>query len=75
MYALILEGAQQGYWEFADQAQGQRLLQEYLAVRNGEIRPRLPRKVPRADRRPRLVQCQGGLECLNLSKGTRKQHA
>lgn len=37
VHALVLEGAGRGYWAFADQAQGQRLLQDYMAARDGEI--------------------------------------
>lgn len=37
VHTLVLDGAQRGYWQFADAAQGQRLIQEYLATRDGEV--------------------------------------
>ena len=64
VHALVLEGADKGYWSFADQGQGRQLILDYQASRDERFPLRLPRKVPRADRWPRRVQGLGGRECL-----------
>jgi len=35
VYALVLEGAAKGIWSFAESAQGDKLIQEYVALRDG----------------------------------------
>jgi curli production assembly/transport component CsgG len=37
VHALVLEGADKGYWSFADQEQGRQLMLDYQASRDGEI--------------------------------------
>jgi curli production assembly/transport component CsgG len=37
VHALVLEGADKGYWSFADQGQGRQLILDYQASRDGEI--------------------------------------
>lgn len=36
-HAMVVEGADKGYWRFADEAQGRAVIQDYLATRDGEI--------------------------------------
>ncbi|KAA2212946.1 CsgG/HfaB family protein [Teichococcus oryzae] len=37
VHAMVLEGAEKGYWAFADEARGQAVIQEYLETRDGEV--------------------------------------
>lgn len=39
VYALVLEGAERGYWKFADEARQAALVREYVAQRDGEKAP------------------------------------
>jgi curli production assembly/transport component CsgG len=36
VYAIVLEGAAKGIWSFADEAGGEKLIQQYVATRDGE---------------------------------------
>lgn len=37
VHAMVLDGAERGYWAFADEGQGQRLIRDYRASRDGEF--------------------------------------
>ncbi len=37
VHAMVLDGADRGYWTFADEGQGQQLIRDYRASRDGEI--------------------------------------
>jgi curli production assembly/transport component CsgG len=37
VHAMVLDGADRGYWSFADEAQGRNLIRDFRASRDGEI--------------------------------------
>jgi curli production assembly/transport component CsgG len=37
VYAMIVDGAQRGFWGFADEEKGRAIIQDYLVTRDGEI--------------------------------------
>ncbi|MFC3124051.1 CsgG/HfaB family protein [Pseudoroseomonas globiformis] len=37
VHGMILDGADKGYWRFADEAQGRAMIEDYLATRDGEV--------------------------------------
>ncbi|WP_052215127.1 CsgG/HfaB family protein [Belnapia sp. F-4-1] len=37
VHAMVLDGAERGYWAFASEAEGQKLIRDYRASRDGEI--------------------------------------
>ena len=37
VYAMVAEGAEKGYWRFADDAQGRTVIRDYLETRDGQV--------------------------------------
>jgi curli production assembly/transport component CsgG len=48
VHAMVVEGADKGYWRFADEAQGRAVIQEHLATRDGEVPAVATAEAPRS---------------------------
>ena len=46
VHAMVIEGASKGYWGFADEEQGRRLVREYETTRDGQIPPQVTADLP-----------------------------